>query len=84
MSVAASASGTRDFSGDSECARAFGRGCDARYRGRSVRSNPYTSTGQRTEYMAWQDGWRHCDRNWGIDAKWPVATLPPASSSEAA
>ena len=59
--------------------RAFNAGCDARLAGKSLRDNPHGS-GQ-TWYSAWRYGWLDVERNWGIDAKRPVAELPALTRS---
>ena len=54
---------------------AFNLGSDARLRGVSPTRNPFFGV---NEYQAlhWEMGWTHCNRFWGIDAKWPVRGLP--------
>lgn len=58
-----------------DSARAFNRGSDARLAGQPLLTNPYHDTDilmRRT----WDEGWRFTDRNWGRDAHWPVRRLP--------
>lgn len=51
---------------------AFNAGSDARIAGVPYAANPYY--GDRGMY--WGAGWRQCERQWAVDAKWPTLRLP--------
>lgn len=60
--------------GDSACAIAFSQGSDARVNGVDITRNPYRDLVEVSDW--WTAGWIHCDRYFGVDAKWPVRRLP--------
>ena len=43
----------------------FNRGSDARIAGLPESRNPYRE--ETPYYYEWQEGWRHCDKEWGRD-----------------
>ncbi len=57
-------------------ARAFNLGSDARIQGVQYISNPFFEAAEPDQYRWWHRGWRDVDRNWGIEAHWPIRTLP--------
>lgn len=46
-------------------ALAFGRGCDARIAGYSLRHNPYPPESDLS--YCWRHGWNHVSLFWGVD-----------------
>lgn len=62
---------------DSEYARAFNQGSDARISGLPVSSNPTPVSFNQPVHVAWKLGWDHVDRYWACDAlNWAVLPLP--------
>ena len=55
---------------------AFGYGADARING--FIDNPYQHGD--VCWRRWREGWMHCHKFWGIDAKWTVKPLPMPES----
>jgi hypothetical protein len=68
--------------GDIAYARAFSQGCDARLTGRPYSANPHCSAAERGLRGAWQLGWEDVQRNWGVQARWPVRVLPAIAPEE--
>lgn len=62
--------------------RAFGLGADARLAGQPRSACPYRGQrgrrGAAAEELAlhWWQGWDSVDREFGVEAKWPVKALP--------
>jgi hypothetical protein len=64
---------------DLMCARAFGRGSDARLAGLPLAACPHDPLWQRPLAEAWRRGWLDVDRYWAQDALWPHRDLPGVS-----
>lgn len=60
---------------ETDFARAFGEGCDARLAGEPLWLNPY-SPGTR-QYYRWRLGWNDVDLHWGtwVKGRWRYAPL---------
>ena len=50
----------------------FGKGSDDRLAGVPFVNSCFW---YEPELLAWQAGWRHVDKYWGVDARWPVSDL---------
>jgi hypothetical protein len=54
-------------------ARSFNEGSDARLMGINQSACYYKH--DKALKTWWNLGWDHCDKEWGLDAKWPVQPL---------
>lgn len=60
---------------DTESARAFNLGADARHYGLPLSANPHDHE-DRTRWNSWRNGWNEVDRYWGAWVKRKVPRLP--------
>jgi hypothetical protein len=60
----------------SELAVAFNEGGDARMLGLALLRCPYGTRDLRHLRQAWRSGWRHLDREWGLDSRRAIRRLP--------
>lgn len=71
---------TNDLAADAAIARAFARGCDARYVGQPRDSYPPEYRGRTANNLRtyWLMGWDHIDKEWATEKHIRWATRPPA------